>query len=155
MDIDIETKPSIELKDPTIEPTLEVVEHVLHSAFETYLRFIKRLIEHDINLEFRYYTDGNVWLGKGMVQWKGPRGGKREINTFWLSFYQGFFKITFYFSEKQRDELLNQFPHYDGLIRTAQAMGKSHQFFPLTFEVYSEEHLEIIFKLIDYKITHR
>ncbi|MBS3972868.1 MAG: DUF3788 family protein [Erysipelotrichia bacterium] len=155
MDINYEAKSSIQLKDSTIEPTLEVIERVLQHAFKPYLTLTARLKEIDICLEYRYYTDGNVWLGKGMHYWTGPRGGKKEINTFWLSFYMGYFNMTFYFPENQRSELLVEFPQDELMIRTAQAMGKSHQFFPLTFSINSEDHFEFIFKLINYKITHR
>jgi hypothetical protein len=143
--------------DPTIEPTYANIRDSLGYVFETFLAFETLLSEKNIRLEYKYYVDGSAWLGKGMFYWSGIRGGKNEVNIFWLSFFDEFFKITFYFSARKRQELI-EYVNQDELkckIEHSEVMGKKWQFFPLTFEVRESSQLESIKTIIDFKITHR
>ena len=156
-----ETNTSIEemseqqlLRSPDIEPTGEVIAEALGSANAAYVKLIEGLINHDIEVEWRYYTDGNAWLGKGLYKWTGVRGGKKEVTVFWLSIWNGFFKITFYIPEKVRSEALN-LPLDDGvndMIADSKQMGKL-KFFPLTFNLQSNELFYDIYKLVEFRKT--
>ena len=136
------------LRDPDIEPTSEVIAGALGSANTAYIMFLEGLTGHDIGVEWHYYYDGKAWLGKGLHKWTGIRGGHKEVTAFWLSMWDGFFKITVFIPEKARAEALN-LPLCDcvhNMISEAKQMGKL-KFFPLTFDINSDELFDDIYAL--------
>ena len=141
------------LRQPDIQPTDEVIAEALKESNPTYLKFIKGLENHDIQLEWRYYTDGKAWLGKGTHRWTGPRGGSKEATVFWLSIWEGFFKVTIYIPEKFRGEV-NRLPLEDGVkqvVADSKQMGNTLKYFPLVFNLDSDQMLEAVFTLIDFR----
>ena len=119
---------------------------------DVYITFIKSLKDYDIDLEWRYYTDGKSWLAKGVYKWTGVRGGQKQITTFWLSIWDGFFKITFYIPEKSRAEALNLSldEKIKSLIADSKQIGKL-KFFPIVFDLRSDEILGVIYELINFR----
>jgi len=73
--------------------------------------------------------------------------------VFWLSIWEGFFKITIYIPEKARDDLfslpLNN--TVKQMINDSKQMGNRLKFFPLVFELSSNESFEQIHILFDFK----
>ena len=141
------------LRQPDIQPTEEVIEDALKEANVLYLRFLKELENHDIQLEWRYYTDGKAWLGKGLHRWTGPRGGNKEVTAFWLSIWDGFFKVTIYIPEKFRGEV-NRLPVKDGvkqMVTDSRQLGNTLKYFPLVFDLDSDGMLEEVFTLIEFR----
>lgn len=73
--------------------------------------------------------------------------------VFWLSIWEGFFKITIYIPEKARDDLfslpLNN--TVKQMINDSKQMGNRLKFFPLVFELNSNELFEQIHILFDFK----
>ncbi len=141
------------LRQLDIQPTEEVIEDALKEANVVYLRFLKELENHDIQLEWRYYTDGKAWLGKGLHRWTGPRGGNKEVTAFWLSIWDGFFKVTIYIPEKFRGEV-NRLPVKDGvkqMVTDSRQMGNTLKYFPLVFDLDSDGMLEEVFTLIEFR----
>lgn len=140
------------LRDPNTHPTKEVLSEILGQAYAAYVQFVSRLARHEVQLEWRYYTDGKAWLGKGIHKWVGARGGQKEATVFWLSIWDGFFKVTVYIPEKARASLLS-LPvdvEVQQMAEDSSQMGKL-KFFPLTFEMHSDERLETIFTIVDFK----
>ena len=149
---ELKTKQQL-LRQPDIQPTEEVIEDALKEANVLYLRFLKELENHDIQLEWRYYTDGKAWLGKGLHRWTGPRGGNKEVTAFWLSIWDGFFKVTIYIPEKFRGEV-NRLPVKDGvkqMVTDSRQMGNTLKYFPLVFDLDSDGMLEEVFTLIEFR----
>ena len=141
------------LRDPDIQPTDDVIAEALGEANNAYMEFVRELAVHDIQLEWRYYTDGKAWLGKGLHKWTGARGGQKEITVFWLSIWDGFFKLTFYIPEKSREDVLN-LPLADKvsrMITDSKQMGNKLKFFPLVFDLYTDEKFGAIFFIVDFK----
>lgn len=140
------------LRSPEVEPTDAVIAQGLGAANNAYLKFIEQLQHHEIELEYRYYTDGNAWLGKGVHRWTGARGGKKEVTAFWLSIWDGFFRVTIYLPEKARAEALTL--ALSGEIRTmveqAKQMGKL-KISPLVFDLRSDALLDQVYTLIDFR----
>jgi len=93
------------LRNLDVEPSSDVIAKALGEANNAYIKFIKELANHDIQLEWRYYNDGRAWLGKGLYKRTGVRGGQNETTVFWLSIWDGFFKVTIYIPEKSRADL--------------------------------------------------
>lgn len=140
------------LRDPNVQPSNDVISTALGEAIGTYAKFVNELASHDIQLEWRYYSDGKAWLGKGLYKWTGARGGQNQTTVFWLSVWDGFFKVTIYIPEKARLDTLGL--PLDGearsMIENSKSMGKL-KFYPLVFELVSDEMFESIFSLVDFK----
>jgi len=142
------------LRDANIEPTSEVIAEGLDAASSAYVQFIGELKNHDIQVEWRYYNDGKAWLGKGLYRWTTTRGTQKEVTAFWLSIWAGFFRISLFIPEKVREDALN-LPLGDEakqMVESAKQMGKL-KFFPVVFDVRSDELFEDIFVLADFRKT--
>lgn len=140
------------LRDPEIEPSNEVIAQALGESYHAYVKFISELANHNINLEYRYYTDGKAWLGKGLYKWTGLRGGQNEKTVFWFSIWDGFFKVSFFIPEKARKDALN-LPLDNKVIQMIEKspqMGKI-KFFWIAFDLYSDEIFESVFLLADFR----
>ena len=145
------------LREPDIQPTDDVIAMALGSANNAYKLFVGKLANYDIQLEWRYYTDGKAWLAKGLNRWTGARGGKNETTVFWLSVWQGFFKVTLYIHEKFRADAAN-LPLNDNvkqMIAGSKQMGNRLKYFPLVFKLDSDEMFEALFILADFKKSMR
>ena len=140
------------LRNPDIQPSSDVIAKALKEANNTYIKFINDLLNYDIEIEWRYYTDGKAWLAKGLYKWKGVRGGQNETTVFWLSVWDGFFKLSIFILDKNREDAQN-LPLSDNIkkmISESKQMGKL-KFFPVVFDLYSEELLPSVFTLLDFK----
>ena len=142
------------LRDSSIEPTSEIIAEGLAAANDSYIKFTSELKSHDIQVDWRYYNDGKAWLGKALYKWTTARGAKKEITVFWLSIWNGFFKVSFYITEKFRPDVLN-LPvgsETKRMIEAAEQIGKL-KFFPLVFDLRTDKLFDDIYILIDYKKT--
>ena len=140
------------LRNPDIQPSSDVIAKALGESNNAYIKFLGELAGHDIHLEWRYYNDGKAWLTKGLYKWKGVRGGQNETTVFWLSIWDGFFKVTIYIPEKARAEVLN-LPLANEVkqkIAASKQMGKL-KFFPVVFDLYSDEMFDAAFLLSDFR----
>ena len=142
------------LRSPDISPTDTVIAQSLSAANAAYVEFTTGIKSHDIALEWRYYKDGAAWLGKGLYQWTGARGGQKEVTVFWLSIWDGFFKITLFIPEKARADALNLPLSHNVKTKIAEStpMGKL-KFFPLVFDISSNELFAEIDTLINFRKT--
>jgi len=140
------------LRDANIKPTSEVIAECLDFANNAYIDFMEKLKNHRIEFNWRYYNDGKAWLGKGCYKWTTIRGTQKETTAFWLSIWNGFFKVTIYIPEKYRKEALSLSLNNETkkMIEDAKQMGKL-KFFPLVFDLCSDEMFEEIFSLIDFR----
>jgi len=129
------------------------LQTIIENGFTRYVSKIRYWGTLDIDLEWRYYTDGKAWLGKGLYKWLGVRGGQKVTTVFWLSIWEAFFKITIYIPEKARDDLfslpLNN--TVKQMINDSKQMGNRLKFFPLVFELDSNELFGQIHILFDFK----
>lgn len=140
------------LRNPDIQPTSDVIAKALGEANNAYIKFIYELASYDIQLEWRYYNDGKAWLAKGLYKWTGVRGGQNETTVFWLSIWDGFFKVTIYVPEKARADVFS-LPLDDAVKRmmaNSKQMGKL-KYFPLVFDLYTDEVFETIFSIADFR----
>jgi len=142
------------LRNPDIEPTSVVLADALGSANAAYIKFIEGMKSYDIGVDWRYYNDGKAWLGKGLYQWTGVRGGQKEVTAFWLGVWDGFFKVTIFIPEKARS-IASHLPVNDDIqnkISESNQMGKL-KFFPLTFDINSDELFNDIYTLANFRKT--
>ena len=140
------------LRDIAIEPTDEVIASCLESTNSTYLKFIDQLQNYDIELNWRYYNDGKAWLAKGLNCWTTSRGTKKEKTIFWLSLWSDFFKVTVFIPEKNRLDALELPLNNETIkmVKEAKQMGKL-KFFPIVFNIYSDEMFIELLTIIDFR----
>ena len=48
------------LRNPDIQPTSDIIAEALQDANDSYIKFLNELANQDIDLEWRYYTDGKA-----------------------------------------------------------------------------------------------
>ncbi len=141
------------LRNPDIQPTDAVIAESLGEANNAYRKFVSDLSSRDIQIEWRYYTDGKAWLAKGTYKWIGIRGGQNETTVFWLSIWDGLFKVTIYIPEKFREDVLRLPLHEDvrQMAENSRLLGNKIRHFPLSFELRSDELFDSIFSLAEFR----
>ena len=142
------------LRDSNIVPNKDVIKQCLNASNDTYIKFIEELKNIDISLmEWRYYNDGKSWLSKGEYKWTTSRGTNKVKPIFWLSIWNGFFKLSFYFSNGMQEELLkiplSKETKY--LINDSNPMGKTMRFIPIVLEINDDRQLKDVVLLANYK----
>lgn len=140
------------LIDSNVRPTAEIISNGLGIANKTYTNFIEKIKEYDISLmDWRYYNDGKAWLSKGEYKWSTSRGTDKVKPIFWLSIWEGFFKVSFFFSQKSLDELLSSSisSKTKELIKDTVISGKSTRFIPIIFNIDKEHQLDDVYILIE------
>lgn len=142
------------LRDPNIEPTDSLIADCLGATNDVYKNFLEKLKEYNISLmEWRFYNDGKAWLTKGEYKWTTVRGTNKTKPIFWVSIWNGFFKISFNFSEKTKDELL-RLPISDntkGYINNIKPNGNKMKFISVIFNVDNDKQFNDILLLSQFR----
>ena len=142
------------LRDPEIQPTSEIIAEGLGAANEAYIKFVRELERYDITLmDWRFYNDGKAWLSKGEHKWITPRGIEKLKPIFWLSIWNEFFRVSFFFGSDIREELLQLSISQSTkeLINNAKPMGKTMKFLPIVFDISDEAQLSDIYILSEFR----
>jgi hypothetical protein len=81
------------LNNPDISPDQGILQEALKDRMILYTDLIGALTSAPLGLthEWRYYRDGKAWLCKVV---------DRKKTILWLSVFDGYFKVAFYFSAK-------------------------------------------------------
>jgi hypothetical protein len=131
------------LRDQQIYPSEDVLEKVLGPSYSAFTELTRRIsdVEFGLTIEWRYYKDGNAWLCK--VTYK-----KKTI--FWLSAWDKYFKVTFYFTDKTKSGIseLNINEELMDSFSKSKHIGK---LIPFTIPIKDEKYLQDVLKLIEYK----
>jgi len=140
------------LRDPGAVPTSKIIAECLGLAYNAYVKFIEELTNHDIQVDWRYYADGRAWLGKALHKRITARGTQKEVTVFWLSVWSGFFKVSFYIPEKARATALNLSlgDKVRSMMENSKQIGKL-RFFPLVFDLDSDELFGEIYTIADFR----
>jgi hypothetical protein len=142
------------LRDPNIEQTDGVIADSLGATSTVYVKFIEELKGYSISLmDWRYYNDGKAWLSKGEYKWTTARGTNKVKPLFWLSIWEGFFKVSFFFSEKIRTELLLLPISTDTkeIIKNIEATGKKMKSISVTFDITDDRQLNDVYVLAEFR----
>lgn len=131
------------LNDGNQYPTDIMLASALGSSMEVYQAFIDSLSKYQIELEWYYYNDSKSWLGKAV---------SKKKTVFWLSVWQGFFKVSFHFSEKARLGIMNLPISFETKVHLENAPIKG-KLVSVAIDVSDQGHLEDIFTLVSYKQT--
>ncbi|WP_368742722.1 DUF3788 family protein [Enterococcus casseliflavus] len=141
-------------RDKNVKPTEQLIAESLGEGYVIYQRFIETLENEGISLmDWRYYQDGKAWLSKGEYKWTTTRGTNKVKPIFWLSMWEGFFKVSFHFSEKVRTQLLS-LPVSDETKETilkAPTNGTKMKFFSVIFDVANDVPLIDIYQIAEFR----
>lgn len=131
------------LKDEHVYPTSEVLKNVLSISFEAYQELMETIVKPPYALDpvWNYYKDGKAWLCKVIFK-------KKTI--FWLSVWDGFFKVTFYFTEKTYSGIadLDIGEKLKQSLKSSKQIGK---LIPLTLDIKSKEQIKDLLLFVEYK----
>jgi hypothetical protein len=134
---------TMRLKDAQVLPTSEVLAEALGNSYPVFEEFIKTVKsdKYEVTGDWNYYKDGKAWLLKACYKKK---------TVFWLSVWEGFFKIGFYFTEKNCTGLfeLNLNKTIIDDFNSCKPIGK---LLPLTIDVKQPDQLHDLLKIIEYK----
>lgn len=131
------------LRDADIFPSNMILEDALGEGFNILVSFLKTITnnEYALTLEWRYYNDGKAWLGKAVYK-------KKTI--FWLSIWEGFFKTSFFFTEKHLEAIakLDISETIKDEFAKAKTIGK---LIPMIFDVNKENQLGNLLTVVRFK----
>ncbi len=131
------------LRDPSVPPSEQLLQDILDNSYGAYHEMCRRYDEPDYNLQpqWRYYNDGKAWLCKVVFKSK---------TVFWLSIWEGFFKTSFFFRDRDCSGILELDidKSYKQQVESSQTFGKLH---PVVLEIRDHVQLEDLAKLIRYK----
>jgi len=147
----MENHTELRLRDRDVTPTKEVLIEVLADSYVAYEALQDSLHDLDIEQNWMWYTPHKVWCAKGQYFWTSTRGTRKEKVLYWLYACEGYFNVTVWFKEKNRNEVLNTDINSKTkqIIRNARTiMGST---FPVSFKVTTTETLTDIYKLMDCK----
>ena len=132
------------LRDADIFPSDKILEEALgkniHNVLLSFLEAVTNK-EYGLVIEWRYYNDGKAWLGKAVYK-------KKTI--FWLSVWEGFFKTSFFFTEKHLEaiaELAISETIKDEFAK-AKTIGK---LIPMIFDINEENQLDDLLTVVQFK----
>jgi len=134
---------TMQLKDEKVLPSEEVLEKALAGSYPVFREVIAVLTgpDYGITPEWRYYRDGKAWLCKVCYKKK---------TVFWLSAWEGFFKTTFYFTEKAAEGIasLDIKPGLKDNFFNGKSIGK---LIPLTIEMREKNQIPDLLELVKFK----
>lgn len=132
------------LKEKDVCPSPDVLEKALGDVYIVYSSFMQTIQTSSYHLlaEWRYYNDGKAWLCKVT---------NKKKTICWISIWDKFFKMSFYFTEKHRKdiELLPISNEIKENFRNTKVIGK---LLPLILEVKEEKQLKDILTIVDFKL---
>lgn len=128
------------LKDSLIFPDEKVLENILWNKYFLYQRLVQQTPE--LEYGWKYYNDGKAWLCK--------ISNSKKKTIFWLSVWEWYFKVSFYFTEKTRWGVLN-LPIDEKLKEVFLNTSPTGKLVPLIIDVFEEKQLSYLIKIVEYK----
>lgn len=148
------TEKQMLLRDPAIKPTENLIFSGLGKATDSFKTFLSGSKKQGITLmDWRFYNDGKAWLTKGEYKWITKRGTTKVKPIFWLSIWEGFFKVSFNFKEESRGELL-KLPLSKStkeIIKNTPTNGNKMKYIAIIFDVDHENQLADIYEIAEFR----
>lgn len=134
---------NIILKDPNIYPENNILELVLERNYENYQKFINKINEKNLLIEWNYYNDGKNWLCKIL---------NKKKTICWLSIWNIGFKVTFYFTEKTINGIY-ELDINEKIKKMTTQINSVGKLLPMVITIDSEEKIKDVLKIVEYKIN--
>ena len=134
------------LSDSDQVPDDKLFQRILDkNSYDIIRKIGENIIEAGFALEWRYYQDGKAWLGKAT---------HKNKTIFWLSVWEEFIKVGFYFTEKTRSGVLDL--DIDNNVKSAFKVVKPiGKLIPLVLELKHEDTLRDLKSIIEYKLKQK
>lgn len=132
------------LRDPEQKPDEALFRSILDpTLFRVLEKTLQSITDAVIDFEWRYYKDGNAWLGKVAY---------RKKTVVWISLWENLVKAGFYFTQKTRPGVLDLplSPGIKTLFAEAKLVGK---LIPLILDIQDETSLPDFLTLVNHKKT--
>lgn len=110
-------------------------------TYPLYRTLCSNMAETGLEPVWRYYKDGGAWLCK--VEFK-------KKTVFWLSVWDGFVRVVFYFTEKSLSDL-SQLPIDETLVEQLRSVEPIGKLRPMIFELKSSKLLDDLMVVAEYK----
>ena len=132
------------LRNPEVFPSDQVLKEELGEAvYSTLVSFTETISgpEYGLATEWRYYNDGKAWLCKVT---------HKKKTILWLSIWEGFFKLSFYFTDKHLEGIASL--DISESIKQKFAQAKTiGRLIPLIFDIKSNEQLQDLLTVVRFK----
>ncbi len=135
------------LNDPDLYPSDKVLEETLIGSYPAFLELRSTCTPEPpgLSFEWKYYKDGHAWLCKVV---------HRKKTVFWLSVWNGYFKTTFYFTEKTGSGIAQL--EIDASLKKSFKENKHiGKLIPLTIQILDRSPLKDLLLVIDYKMKQK
>lgn len=132
------------LNDPDLYPEKDILSHALGNTYPVFQSLLTTITGEPLMLQpaWRYYKDGMAWLCKVT---------HKNKTVFWLSVWDGFFKITFYFTEKTGSGI-NDLGIDQKLLKNFQKSEPIGKLIPLSIAVSREDQIGDVLKIAVHKM---
>ena len=131
------------LREQGVLPEKEVLESALTGSYPVFEELMEIITDPKYGLVpvWNYYKDGKAWLCKVCYKKK---------TVFWLSVWDGYFKTSFYFTEKNGTGITGldiEESLKEGFSRS-KLIGR---LIPLIVDINKKEQIRDLLKIVDYK----
>ena len=133
------------LREQEIYPSKEVLSNVLGNVYDVWAALEQQVTqgEWSLTLDWNYYKDGKSWLCKVC---------HKKKTVFWLSVWEGFFKATFFFTEKHLEGLA-QLDIAEQIKEDFCRMKPIGKLLPMLITMERQEQIPDLLKIIKFKKT--
>ena len=130
------------LLDPMVDPNNDILKEALGKRYKIYQKFIEKIYEQKLILEWNYYKDQKSWLCKIL---------QKKKNICWISIWNTGFKLTFYFTEATLEGVYELAINTE-IKKAAKAMKPVGKLRPLILLIENNEILDDGLKILEYKM---
>lgn len=126
-------------------PDNDQIEALLGKAYPVYVSFLEKLSAEFKSLasSWMYYNDVKYWLLKTV---------EKKKTVFWLTVWDGYFKVTIYFPASS-DDAVQSLDINAAIKEQYRLIKRSGKIKPVELDIQSGEQLDDAFMLINYKTT--
>ena len=131
------------LREKEIYPSKKVLKNDLGEVYNVLEELETQITQGELalTLDWNYYRDGKSWLGKVC---------NKKKTVFWLSIWEGFFKTTFFFTEKHLESIAKL--DISEQIKEDFSRNKSiGKLLPMIISIDKQEQLDDLLKIIKFK----
>ena len=131
------------LRDAEIFRSDKVLKDTLGDVYDVLESFLATITNEAylLSFEWRYYNDGKAWLGKAQ---------HKKKTVLWLSVWEGFFKVSFFFTEKHLEAIaaLDISETVKNKFACEEPTGR---LLPMVIEVNNENQLKDLLTVVRFK----
>jgi hypothetical protein len=131
------------LRNVDTVPSDKVLKDALGDVYIVLESFLGTITneEYHLNIDWRYYNDGKAWLGKAQ---------HKKKTVLWLSVWEGFFKVSFFFTEKHLEAIaaLDISETVKNKFTSEEPTGR---LLPMVIEVINENQLNDLLTVVRFK----